>query len=667
MDHKDPKAMFYTALSLLRGGQQEEAESLCRDWLLLEHRNINFLSLLATILIRKNQFEEAEKHLKVVTDISPGYPNAFEDLGTVVLNLGRREEALIYLQKAIKLNPKAASAFFKLGGALKSLGRHEAGDAALKHASELSPLQAKLDNATRLFAEGKFRESEKLAKEVLSEKPRDVNAALLLARIALNARAYADAEQLLRKILEIAPRFTVAWHELGVALKEQGKEMEAALALESSLEHDPNNPTSHYYYAAALAMAGKTEEARDSYQQAVTLDPNQVGAFLGLGHVLKTLGDQDGGIAAYRRAIELKPNFGEVYFSLSNLKTFRFSDSEISEMVKRIEDTSLLPESVVHFAFTLGKALEDRGEYDNAFDYYARGNEEYRKMISYDPVQTAVSHKKIKETFQTDFFDRVLESGTGAKDASPIFIVGLPRSGSTLLEQILASHSLVDGTSELPDLGIVSQMVTDKKKGRYFPSGLLEMSDDELTGLGKHYLERVDQHRRGAPFFTDKMPNNFAHIGLLQAILPRARIIDARRHPLDSCVGCFKQHFAAGQTFTYDMFELGEFYLEYDGLMSHWNDHLPGKILRVQYEDVVSDLKSQVKRILDFCELPFEDSCLNFHQTKRSVRTASSEQVRQPIYKGSMNTWQRFDKQIEPLKEILDSLLDSKDPTRIVR
>jgi hypothetical protein len=383
--------------------------------------------------------------------------------------------------------------------------------------------------------------------------------------------------------------------------------------------------------------------------------------------VLKTLGDQESGIEAYRQAIVLRPNHGEIYFSLSNLKTFRFSDGEIETMVELINKKSVTSESIVHFAFSLGKAFEDNKDYDQAFQYYHQGNEAHRKAIAYDPVQTALSHTKLRETFSASFFEKIKKTQPGVPDLSPIFIIGLPRSGSTLLEQILASHSLVDGTSELPDLGMDSQMITDKTKGRMFPGGILQMSDDEITQLGRTYIDRTQRHRGDAPFFTDKMPNNFAHVGLLQAIIPNAKIIDARRHPLDSCVGAYKQHFAKGQTFTYDMFELGEFYLEYDQLMQHWHEMLPGKVLRVQYEDVVADLETQVRRILDYCQLPFEQACVDFHETKRSVRTASSEQVRQPIYSQSLNTWQRFDRHLEPLKEILAPLLDASDPTRVVR
>lgn len=655
------KKTFDRTVELFKAGSLDEAEEVCRSITKKDPRDINFLSLLGSVLLRKDNFEEAETVLRAVIKLAPEYPRAHEDLGTILLNLGKSEQALVPLQSAIKLNPKSSSAFFKLGGALKNLGRDEAGDAALKHAAELSPSQASLEKATKLFVQGEYREAESLAKELVNKNPRDVNAALLLARIAIHAKVYDDAEKLLKKIIEIAPRFILAWHDLGATLKEQGKEEEAIITLRKALDIDPNNAPTHYLYAAALALAGRTEDAAQSYKNAVLIDPELVGAHVGLGHVLKTLGDQEGGIAAYRAAIALRPNLGEVYFSLSNLKTFRFTDHEIEDMVQRINQDSLDSESVVHFAFSLGKAFEDKKEYDRAFEYYIQGNEKHRASIVYDPVQTELAHRKMKDTYSEEFLQRIEKSEPGAKDPAPIFIVGLPRSGSTLLEQILASHSLVDGTSELPDLGIVSQMIADKQKGRTFPAGILDMKDSEILSLGEEYLKRTMRHRRGAPFFTDKMPNNFAHVGLLRAILPNAKIIDARRHPLDSCVGSFKQHFAKGQTFTYDMFELGEFYLQYDELMEHWNQLLPGKVLKVQYEDVVEDLETQVRRILEYCELPFEEGCVNFHETKRSVRTASSEQVRQPIYNKSLNTWKRFDKHIDDLKDILGPLLDPAD------
>ena len=430
--------------------------------------------------------------------------------------------------------------------------------------------------------------------------------------------------------------------------------------LEKALALEPENALTHYYHGAALAMAARPGDAVQSYQKAVSIDPELPGAHIGLGHVLKTVGDQEGGIAAYRRAIELRPNFGETYYSLANLKTFRFTEQDVEAMSERLANESLPVECRVHFAFSLGKAFEDQKNYDQAFKHYALANQLHRDTIAYDPVQTGVAHERMREIFSTDYFaSRSAQSGCSGAD--PIFIVGLPRSGSTLLEQILASHSLVDGTSELPDISMIAQGLTQPRSGQAFPLCMPDLSDSRVRELGEQYLEQTRRHRGAAPFFTDKMPNNFAYVGFIKTILPNAKIIDARRHPMDSCFGCFKQHFARGQTFTYDLFELGEFYLEYCQLMHHWDEVLPGQVLHVQYEEVVADLETQVRRILEFCDLPFEQGCVDFHQTERAVRTASSEQVRQPIYSGSVQTWKRFEAHLEPLRDILQPVFPSAD------
>ncbi|MAQ09548.1 MAG: sulfotransferase [Gammaproteobacteria bacterium] len=652
-----PRHLFERAVKLLKGGARSEAESLCREAVRQDPGDVNFIALLGTILADRNEFDEAKRVLTQAVKVAPGHARAHEDLGAVLLNLGRAQEALPHLHKATELSPRNAGAFAKLGGALKLLGRHDEAETALARGMELSPHQAKLEQATRLFVEGRFRASEKLAQELVRENPRDVNSALLLARIAINAHCYDDAEALLMRITEIAPRFIAAWHDLGTVLKELNRFEEAVDVLSKAITLDQNNSLTHYFHGAALAMAAQPEEAIMSYQRAVELDPELTGAHIGLGHVLKTVGDQQGGIEAYRRAIALRPNFGETYYSLANLKTFRFSAGEIEDMQQRLAREDLPVDCRVHFAFTLGKAYEDNEDFDRAFEYYSLANTTHRETIAYDPVQTQIAHEKMHQTFSKDFFEAKRLKGVGCQAIDPIFILGLPRSGSTLLEQILASHSQVDGTSELPDISMIAQSITDKRQGRAFPGSIPDLRDDEFEALGITYLNQTRRHRGAGLRFTDKMPNNFAYIGFISTILPNAKIIDARRHPLDSCLGCFKQHFAKGQTFTYDLFELGEFYLEYEQLMAHWDDVLPGKVLRVQYEEVVNDLENQVNRILDFCDLPFEQACVNFHETKRAVRTASSEQVRQPIYQGSIGTWKKFGSHLEPLSDILAAVL----------
>ena len=656
-----PRQIFEQVIVRLKSGARAEAESLCREAITQDPGDVNFRALLGTILAERNAFEEAEENLRHVIKVAPGHARAHEDLGTVLLNQSRADEALPLLEKAVALMPKSASAASKLAGALMALGRTANAEALRARATQLSPQQAKLEQATRLFAQGQFREAEKQAQSLLQENSRDVNAALLLARIAINARCYDDAEQLLVRITEIAPGFVAAWHDLGSVLKELNRFEEAVKALQEAVRLDPANAVTHYFYGAALAMAAQPEAAIEAYRKAVDLDPDLSGAYLGLGHVLKTVGDQDGGVAAYRRAIELRPDFGEIYYSLSNLKTFKFSDQEIAGMEERVGNNALPIDCQVHFAFSLGKAYEDKADYAAAFRYYELANRRHRETIAYDPVQTEVAHEKIRKAFSLEFFEHRAQMGTGCRDPDPIFILGLPRSGSTLLEQILASHTLVDGTSELPDISMIAQSVTNKAQGRTFPMSMPELTSEELTALGKQYLSQTRRHRGSAPFFTDKMPNNFAYVGFIKAILPNAKIIDARRHPMDSCVGCFKQHFAKGQTFTYDLFELGEFYLEYERMMTHWDAVLPGQVLHVEYENVVSDLETQVRRLLEFCGLEFEQSCVNFHETKRAVRTASSEQVRQPIYQGSLATWKRFGSDLDVLREVLDPVLPEQD------
>ncbi len=663
MTEQNPRHIFERAVSLLKAGARGEAESLCREAIDRDPGDINFVSLLGSILADGGNLEEAAELLHRAVKVAPGHSRAQEDLGTILLNLDRVEEALPYLERAKGLQTSSASILNKLSGAYQKLGRDAEARSFREQALSLSPTEAKLDEATRLFVNGRFRESEKIAQELIRENPRNVNVALLLARLAINANCFEDAKEILEKIIEIAPRFIPPWHDLGTVMKELHKYNEAVDILEKAVEIEPQNALSHYYLGAALAMAAQPQKAVHCYSKAVQIDPDLTGAHIGLGHVLKTVGDQEGGVKAYRRAIALRPNFGETYYSLANLKTFRFDQADIDEMGDRLADTNLQVDSRVHFAFSLGKAFEDNEDFDRAFEHYTLANQLHRNTIAYDPVQTEVAHERMREVFSTTFFSGRDES-SGCQKSDPIFIVGLPRSGSTLLEQILASHSQIDGTSELPDISMIAQGLTKPAAGQAFPMCMADLSDSEFKKLGEQYLAQTARHRQRAPFFTDKMPNNFAYVGFIKAILPNSKIIDARRHPMDSCLGCFKQHFAKGQTFAYDLFELGEFYLEYERLMGHWESVLPGQILKVNYEEVVEDLEAQVLRILSFCGLDFEEGCVHFYETKRAVRTASSEQVRQPIYKGSVQTWKRYGKHLDGLREILAPVCPEKGNPR---
>ncbi len=655
-ENGNPRQVFERALSLLKTGEMTKAEDLCRDSIERDPGDINFVALLGSIKAKQGDLTEALDLLERAVKAAPGHAKAREDLGTVLLNLDRAEEAIPHLLRAKETMPEQSTLLIKLSGAYQKIGESAKAQALRKRATQVSPEEAKLEQATRLFVEGKYRESEALAHDLLKKNPHDVNVALLLARLAINAQCYEDARELLERIIAKAPRFVAALHDYGTVLKELQQYDLAIETLEKAIEFEPLNAISHYYLGSALAVAARPHLAVLSYQRAVELDPKLPGAHIGLGHVLKTVGDQDGGISAYRRAINLRPNFGETYYSLANLKTFRFSEKDVETMEQRLKNSALPISCRVHFAFSLAKAYEDRKDFDKAFDHYLLANELHRDTIAYDPVQTEVAHQRMREVFSAEFFS-TRDPKSGCQDPSPIFIVGLPRSGSTLLEQILASHSQVDGTSELPDISIIAQSLTKPKSGQIFPQCMPRLSHDFIERLGKQYIDQTARHRESAPFFTDKMPNNFAYIGFIKTILPAAKIIDARRHPMDSCLGCFKQHFAKGQPFTYDLFELGEFYLEYCQIMDHWSSVLPNSVLRIEYENVVEDLEQQVRKILEFCQLPFETSCLNFHETKRAVRTASSEQVRQPIYKGSVQTWKRYSEQLVGLSDILAPVL----------
>jgi len=418
---------------------------------------------------------------------------------------------------------------------------------------------------------------------------------------------------------------------------------------------EPNNPNFLTLKASILVRIGDHEQALDIYERVLKHYPNQARAQMSYGHTLKTVGRLDESIAAYRKCISLSPEVGEAYWSLANLKTFRFSDQDIEDMRKQVTAEGGNADDQSHLAFALGKALEDRGEYDESFRFYRRGNAIRRIEHKHNPQRNVLDAVRQVRTCDRGFFER--REGWGCPSNAPIFIVGLPRAGSTLLEQILASHSQVEGTAELQDIIAISRKLGEHSRqnpaGKY-PEILAEMTAEQCRELGESYLETTKiQRATGSPFFIDKMPNNFRHIGLIHLILPNSKIIDARRHPMGGCFSGFKQLFAHGQTFTYGLEDIGKYYRDYVKLMDHWDAVLPGRVHRVQYEEMVSDTENQIRALLDYCGLEFEAQCLRFYETDRAVRTPSSEQVRKPIYKESMEQWRNYEAHLGPLKEAL--------------
>ena len=640
----------------MKSGDAVLAADLCESGLADHPADTGLRTLLGTALLRQHNFEAAERELRKVTDEHPEIGKAQRELGNALLGLRRIDEAIRCFENVVELSPDSASAESDLSKALTMAGRTDEAQAALERSFRLQPERAQIVEAVEHQREGRFADAERIYRDVLSRDPENVNATRLLGSVAIELERYRLATRLLRNAAKLAPNFFGAWTDLARALLESEEFDECREVLEQAMRLEPTLAYPHMLLGNMLSKAGDYDAAADALGAALDLQPDHGGSLAGLGHVLKTIGRQEEAIDRYRAAIRKFPAFGEAWWSLANLKTFRFSDEEIEVMERHVDDDSLIDETRVNINYALGKAYEDRGDYADAFTRYEKGATIRRPHESYDPVQTEYLHDQIIETITPELLERHAQSG--ASDPAPIFIVGLPRSGSTLIEQILASHSQVDGTHELPELPrLVASISRQRLGGKNYPLGLPDMLPEQYLELGQRYLEASLRYRGDRPFFTDKMPNNFASVGLIQLILPNAKIINARRHPLDSCMGTLKQLFYKGQSFSYDLLELGEYYLQYDRLMKYWHELLPGKVLDVQYENMVAFQEEETRRLISHCELDWEDACLAFYKTDRAVNTASSEQVRQPIYSKSVNSWRRFEKELQPLIEILEPLL----------
>jgi tetratricopeptide (TPR) repeat protein len=653
-----PKALFNEVIALIEEGRLGDAEARCRAALGHYPRDVNMMGLLGALLVKMDRRDEAEATLRQVIAAAPTFAKPHEDLGFLLMQCGRTADALPVLERATRLDPTLERAWFNLGKALALLGRGQEADAAFEKCFERSPERRLMALAAEHHKEGRIEEAEQLYRRVLRDNPRNVDALRLLALIAAKFDRTDDAEVLLDKAIEIAPDFNQALVDLGRLRKDQDRFAEALECFNRAIELEPTQPQVHYLQAATLARASFTHEAIESYQRCLALRPTHAGALTGLGHVLKAVGDYDGAVASYNACIRQAPDNGETYWSLANLKRYRFDDAMVAEMERRLAAATEDEQSDVNFLFALGKAYEDRGDFDRAWHYYRTGNEKQRARVFYDPVQTEAMNDRLISVYTADLIGSL--AGAGHPDPSPIFILGLPRSGSTLLEQILASHSEVEGTSELPYIGRASSSLSRNREGGLnYPEAMRELAPDHLRALAEDYLARARLHRRrGAPRFIDKMPNNFPNAGLIAAILPNAKIIDARRHPLDACLSNYRQLFAKGQAFTYDLTEIGEYYLQYQRMMDHWSRVMPGRVLTVQYEEVVSDFEAQVRRLLDFCGLPFEEPCLRFYESERPVRTPSAEQVRQPIYDRSVGHWRNYERHLGELLAVIEPIRD---------
>ncbi len=651
------KSVFAEVLELINSGQLVAAERICNDTISQYPDDPNINGLLGALLVKMKKYGEAEKHLRRTIELAPTFAKPHEDLGFILLELNRPQEAIAVLEKATRLDPKLNLAFLNLGKALAAVGKGKEADAAFEKSFALSPEYKLLARAVECLQEEQFEEAESTCREILRINPDNVEAIRLMGKMAAQQGRVGIAERQYRKALEIAPDYTGVIVDLGKLLREDDRFEEAIACFKQAIEMQPQNARFHDLLANALAPAALTYEALDAHQKAIELDPNLAIAWLGLGHQLKTVGRQKEAIKAYHRCYELEPDIGAIQWSLANLKTYHFKDEEIEDMETKIERDDLGAESKVNFLFALAKAWEDREKYARAWDYYEKGNSQRRIHELYDPVETETVNDMIIDVFSREFLEA--NAGVGNADPSPIFVIGLPRSGSTLIEQILASHSLVEGTSELPYITRITRSLNrNRADGVNYPKAVAELNDRHFLAMGEEYIGFSQMHRtEGKQYFIDKNPNNFPAVGFIHLILPNAKIIDARRHPMDAGFSCYRQLFAKGQPFTYDLTDIGEYYLQYQRMLDYWHEVLPGQVLTMQYEEVVTDFENQVRRLLEYCGLPFEEDCLNFHATDRPVRTASSEQVRQPIYSKSVGRWRYYERHLDELAEVLEPIL----------
>ena len=503
--------------------------------------------------------------------------------------------------------------------------------------------------------ENRLHDAEPLLRQHLKADPFDVAAIRMMAELAGRIGRLRDAEALLRRAVELAPNFIPARSNLAIVLYRQNRADEAISELETLSALDPDDVTHDSLRAAAKGRLGDYEEAIELYGSVLERFPGQPKIWMSYGHLLKTVGQQAESVAAYRRALDVSPALGEVWWSLANLKTVRFDDADIALMEAGLARADISSEDRFHLHFALGKALEDRKEAAASFHHYDEGNRLRAAELESHERNVTRHVEAAKALFTPEFFAQ--RAGQGCDAADPVFILGLPRAGSTLLEQILSSHSLVEGTMELPDIPHIAGQLGSID---HWPEKLAGASPDDLERMGETFLERTRiQRKSDKPFFIDKLPNNWLHVGLIHLILPNAKIIDARRHPMACCFSNFKQHFARGQGFTYSQTDIGRYYTDYVEFMAHIDRVLPGRVVRIFHEDMVDDSEREIRRLLDALRLPFEESCLRFWENDRAVRTASSEQVRRPIFKEGTEQWLMFEPYLGPLKAALGPVLSA--------
>ena len=643
--------------ALLEGQQFDAALRAAEALAVTVPENRDVLYMMAVSFRYLKKFSEALATLERLERHHPAFSRVFQERGHCYVAMRDAPRAIDAFLKAVNINPALPASWRTLQSLYRMTGQAENADMAAGHVAALAQLPAEIVTATALFSDGELVPAEGIVRAYLLKHGNHIEGMRLLARIGLAHDVLDDADTLLEAVLTLAPDYRAARYDYAMALLRRHKHVQAIAELEKLLQLEPGNRVYRTTYATANVGLGDHERALGQYRQLIADAPPGAPTHelhLSVAHSHKALGKQQEAIEAYRAAAAVRPSFGDAYWSLANLKTYRFADEEITRMRAEEAAERIDPVDRYHLCFALGKAFEDQGNFEESFRYYERGNALKKSLSRYRPEPVERNTRLQIATCTEGFF--AARQGVGYTDPAPIFIVGLPRSGSTLLEQILASHSQVEGTMELADiprLVLELQGREAESENPRYPRILQELKPEDFSRMGERYISDTRAYREAKPRFIDKMPNNFRHLGLIHLILPNARIIDARREAMACCFSNFKQLFAAGQEFTYGLEDIGRYYRTYVELMAHWDRVLPGKVLRVEHEDVVENLEANVRRLLDFCELEFEPQCVEFYKTERSIRTASSEQVRRPIFKEGIDQWRNFDAWLGPLKATL--------------
>jgi len=655
-----PRSPVETEVMRIRGllekNEFSRALSAAQALLPTVPENRDVLYMIAVAQRYLGQLDGALATLERLQSTHPDFSRLFQERGHCWVALRNAPKAIEAFVRAVGLNPALPASWRALQLLFRTVGKMSEADTAGNHVRKLANLPAEVLAASGMFADGEIHEAERVIRQFLLTQGDHVEAMRLLARIGIKLDVLDDAELLLERVLAVAPDYHVARYEYAGVLLQRHRHARAKEETLKLIALEPADRNYQILHATACVALGEHQEALWIYRKLAAETPQSADLHLSIAHTLKTLGRTDDAIAGYRNAAAARPDFGDAYWSLANLKTYRFTDAEIESMLAQEALASTATVDRYHLNFALGKAFEDRGNYAESYRRYALGNSNKKTESRYRPEAIERNARLQVEVFTPQFL--AARKGVGCPNDAPIFVVGLPRAGSTLLEQILASHSQVEGTMELAD---IPRLVHRLQGAEYlgidprYPGNLRDLDPVQFRHLGEQFIEDTRVYRTGKPFFIDKMPNNFRHIGLIHLILPNARIIDARREPMACCFSNFKQLFATGQEFTYSLEDIGRYYRSYVALMRHWDSVLPGKVLRIQHEDVVENLEANVRRILDFCGLPFEPACVEFHRTERSVRTASSEQVRRPIFREGLDQWRHFEPWLEPLQSVLNN------------